>query len=218
MDAIGWIGLGAVVAAGGAAAARVFAGYPSADPDLRRLAAREVGFLDAAALAMFPPGGAIAASGRDAGIPSYVDRYVDRVPPRLRLLMRLLFFLFEHATLALPAPGPRGRRRFSKLAPEQRVAVLEAWQRSRSHARRLVFTSLRAILTMAYFADPAVLRALRLAPLAIDTPVCEADLLFPRIGSGPESIEFERADLTPPSEGAPLALDGPLHPAYREAE
>ena len=41
---------------------------------------------------------------------------------------------------------------------------------------------------------------------------------FPRIGSGPESIEFERADLTPPSEGAPLALDGPLHPAYREAE
>ena len=58
------------------------------------------------------------------------------------------------------APRWDGWRRFSALDAERRGAVLEGWRRSRWFARRLVFTSLRAIVTQAYFADPAVLRAL----------------------------------------------------------
>ena len=86
--------------------------------------------------------------------------------PRIRLLMHLLFFLIEHATLFFPAPGRGGRRRFSSLALEQRAAVLEGWRTSRLFPRRLVFASLRAILTMGYFAlprraAPARARALR---------------------------------------------------------
>ncbi len=82
---------------------------------------------------------------------------------------------------------------------------------------RIVFTSLRAILTMGYFAAPPVLRALQLAPYDIPTPVTEADLLYPPIGKGRDAIRWTRADLTPPSDGQPLDLDGPLHPAYAEA-
>jgi hypothetical protein len=165
---------------------------------------------------MFPEGGAIPESGSDAGVPEFVDRYVGSVPSRVRRLMRLLFFLVEHATLVSWAPPPRGWRRFSSLGHEQRVAALEGWRASRLFPRRLVFTSLRAILTMGYFADPAVLRRLRLAPYALATPVSEADLLYPPIGEPRSAIRYTPEDLTPPSDGAPLDLDGPLHPAYRD--
>jgi hypothetical protein len=96
------------------------------------------------------------------------------------------------------------------------VAALEGWRTSRLYLRRLVFMSLRAILSMGYLAHPRVLRQLRQAPLDFETPVCEADLLFPPIGRGPEAIRYSSADLTPPSDGTPLSLDGPLHPRYAE--
>jgi hypothetical protein len=134
----------------------------------------------------------------------------------MRLLMRLLFLLIEHATLVFPAPPPGGRRRFSSLSHEQRVAVLDGWRRSPLFLRRLVFTSLRAMLSMGYFASPAVLRRLALAPYDIATPVAEADLLYPPIGRPRSEIRWSAADLTPPSDGRPIDLEGSLHPAYRD--
>jgi hypothetical protein len=61
-----------------------------------------------------------------------------------------------------------------------------------------------------------VLRQLGLAPLDLPTPICEADLLYPPVGEGPDAIRFSEADLTPPSDGTPVDLTGPLHPAYAE--
>jgi hypothetical protein len=206
----------AVLVAGILLAWRLFARYPRIDPArFRVLAPREAAFLEAASEALFPRGGELAVSGSEAGIPAWVDGYVALQPARGRLLMRLLFCLVEQATLVFAAPGRGGRRRFSSLDPAQRVAVLEAWQRSRFFARRLVFTSLRAILTMGYFAHPAVLRGLGLAPYRVDAPVAEADLLYPPIGKPLTAIRFARADLTPPSDGTPL-LGAPLHPDYAE--
>ena len=80
-----------------------------------------------------------------------------------------------------------------------------------------MFTSLRAILTFAYLGDPAVLRELGLAPKAIDPPVCEADLLWPRAGEPRERIAYGAQDVTAPSAGVPLAVDAPLHPDYAAA-
>lgn len=202
-----WIALGAALGYG---AARLWLGYPAA-PALRTLAPREAAFLDAAAEAMFPPGGALP-SGRAAGVTASLDGYLAIVPPRMRRLMRLLFALFEHATLAFPAPGPRGRRRFSSLGAAQREAVLDAWRTSHLFPRRLVFTSLRALLTNGYVADPAVLSALGLAPYAVETPVAEADLLYPPIGRPRSAIRH--AALTPASDGRPLAPDAPRLPGF----
>jgi hypothetical protein len=131
--------------------------------------------------------------------------------------MRLLFFLVEHATLVFPAPGPTGWRRFSALSAGQRVAALEGWRTSRLFPRRLVFNSLRAILTMGYFAHPPVLRALGLAPFAIESPVREADLLYPRVGARPETIPYRREDVVPPGPQPPLDPDGPVDPRYAGA-
>jgi hypothetical protein len=203
---LGWM-LAALVF--GWAVARVCLGYPPAAGDCARLRRGERALLAAVAEAVFPPGGAIPCSGLDARILPYVDGLMLRAHPRPRRLMRLLFFLFEHGTLVFPAPGGlRGRRRFSSLDLERRIAALESWAGSRLSARRLAFGSLRAIVTLGYFAHPPVLRQLGLAPWAIDSPVCEADLLYPRVGAHPDTISLTRADLTPASAAVPIDRQG----------
>jgi hypothetical protein len=210
---VGGMALGIAVLLAAAAAyagGRVFGGYPRRS-GFARLARRETAFLDAAADTLYPQGGGLP-SGVEARIAYQLDGYLGLVPKRMRLLMRLLFFLMEHATIAFPGPGRGGRRRFSSLAGEQRAAVLEAWRTSGLVPRRLVFTSLRALVTNGYVADPGVLRALGLTPFALETPVCEADLLYPPIGR-PKS-EIRHHAVTAPSDGRPLDLAGPRDPAY----
>jgi hypothetical protein len=213
----GWATLAALGALAAWACGRVFVGYGPAPVPHRALRPRELATLAAVSETLFPPGGEIPPSGSDAGIAAYVDRLVAASQPRQRRLMRSLFFLIEHGTLAFPAPGGlSGRRRFSSLEPGQREAVLDAWQHSGWFLRRLVFTSLRALCTLGYFADPAVLRRLRLAPYAIDTPVCEADVLYPRVGAPLSSIPYAREDLTPPSDGTPIDVHGPWLAGFAE--
>jgi len=200
------------------AALRALAGYPPRDPALIVLSPREAAFVTAVADAAFPPGGAIPTSGSEAGIPRHLDRYLAAQGSRNRRLMRLLLAFFEHATLLFPAPGASGFRRFSALTPAQRVAVLEAWSRSSLRVRRIVFTSLRTLLTMGYFESPAVLRATGVAPLAMETPVVDADLLYPRIGAARDTIRWRPEDRERPVSRAPLDPHGPLHPDYAARE
>jgi hypothetical protein len=210
-----WLALLALIALG-YALSRVSFGYPRPSKPMAVLTRSEAAFVAAAAEATFPAGGGIPPSGIDADLPGYTDRLMAAAHPRMRFLMHLLFFLVEHATLFFPAPGRAGRRRFSALSLEQRTAALEGWRSSGLFPRRLVFASLRAILTMGYFAHPAVLRQLGLAPYEVRTPIRDVDLWYPRIGASRASIRLTPADLTPPSDGTPIPLDAPLHPAYRE--
>jgi len=188
-----------------AASWRVFRPYAAPPPGLRALGARDHAFVSAASEAMFPAGGALPPGGES--VPGYVDDFVAERPAQLRLLMRLLFFLCEHATIVFPAPGGGGRRRFTRLPVAARASYLQGWGESRLAARRLVFTSLRAILTLAYLGDPAVLGELGLAPMAIDTPVCPADLLWPRAGRTREEIAYGPEDVTVPGAGSPPGPD-----------
>jgi hypothetical protein len=202
---------------------RVCGGYPKPEAKLVRLSRREAAFVAAAAEALFPRGGAVAPSGLDAGVPAWCDRWLDALPAGTRRLVRALFALVEHATLVFPAPGWDGWRRFSALDAERRGAVLESWRTSRFFLRRLVFTSLRAIVTQGFFADAVVLRSLALAPREIAAPVHVADALYPPIGRPKSAIRFApgqvevHGPLDRPPAGEPLGPHGPLHPAYREA-
>jgi hypothetical protein len=200
----------------GYAVSRVAIGYPDPRRQHRGLGRGEVAFISSAAEAMYPAGGPIPSSGLDADLPGYLERLMAASRLQTRILLHLLFFLVEHGTLLFPTPGRGGMRRFSSQDVEHRVAALDGWAESTLFFRRVVFTSLRAVLTMGYFAHPPVVRRLGLAPLVIESPVCEADLLYPRIGERPESIAETAADLTAPSEGVPLPQDGPLHPGFAE--
>jgi hypothetical protein len=195
---------------------RVAVGYPNPRGEYRSLTRADAAFLESVANAMYPPGGPIEASGGEADLPAYMDRLLCASARNIRVLMHLLFFLMEHATLFFPASGWSGMRRFSALSEAQQVAALDGWQNSALFLRRLVFTSMRALVTLGYFAHPPVVRALNLAPFAIESPVCEADLLYPRIGQRADSIEFSRADLSA-EQLPPLQLNDPLHPAFAES-
>jgi hypothetical protein len=200
-----------------ALAARVLLGYPRPARPAQVLSRAELATLAAAAEALLPKGGPVPVSGGEAGVAGYVDRLVAASQPRQRWLMRALFVLIEHATLVFPAPGGiSGLRRFSSLRLEQQMAAMEGWRSSRLFPRRLVFTALRGLCTIGYLADPAVLRALRLAPYAIDTPVVEADLWYPRIGASRASIALTPADLRAPGHAPPLDRDAPLLRGYAE--
>ncbi|MBW2399427.1 MAG: hypothetical protein JRG80_09155, partial [Deltaproteobacteria bacterium] len=160
----------------------------------------------------------IPSSGLDANLPDYIDRWMSVSSKQTRVLMHLLYFLIEHATVIFPAPGRAGRRRFSALDLDQRVAVLQGWGESSLYLRRLVFVSLRSILTMGYFAHPPVLRQLGVAPFAIESPICEADLLYPRIGARSTDIAYTADDLTTVRDDAPLLPGSPLHPDFSEEQ
>jgi hypothetical protein len=207
-----WIAIAVLIGCG---VYRVAGRYPRPTRPYRALLRAEAAFISSVAEAMFPAGGAIPESGLEAEIPGYIDRLIAASQPRIRILMHLLIFLVEHATLIFPAPGRGGMRRFTALQAEQQVAVLDAWSNSSLFLRRLAFVSLRSMLTMGYFNHPSVARRLGVAPLAIDTPICEADLLYPGIGATRDSIPYTPADVNAPIDvGVPLALGGPLHPAY----
>ena len=190
--------------------------YPESRGRFQHLSRAEACFLDSAAEIMFPAGGVIPLSGIEANLPRYIDGYFAVLHSRKKTQIRLLFMLFEHGTLLFPAPGRFGWRRFSSLGSEQRAGVFHAWRSSRWFVRRLLFTALRSVLTMGYLGNPVALRFLNLAPFDFESPICEADLLYPRVGEGPETIRFDRGDLSPPGDGTPLDLDGPLHPDYAE--
>ncbi|MCP5044921.1 MAG: hypothetical protein GY944_28165 [bacterium] len=193
---------------------RTFAGYPKPERSHDVLAPREVALVASTAEVMFPEDGAIPFSGRDADIPCYADRFLLAIEPGVRWQIRALFALFEHVTLFFPAPGWRGWRRFSSLTLEQRELVLQGWSQSRSFARQIVFTALRAVLTMGYLGHPEVMRHLRVAPYDFESPIAEADLLYPKVGEHPDTISYSESDLTAPSDGTPIDIEGPLHPRY----
>lgn len=194
---------------------RFFLGYPGTPVGARTLPAREYQTARAAALVIYPEGGAIAASADSARVALHADRFVGAQTRSNQILMHLLFIAVEHATLVFPSHGPRGWRRFSSLDPDQQLAYLEGWRQSELAPRRLVFMSLRAILTMGYFADPSVLRSLGLAPREIERRVVAADLLWPAVGERPESIPYTEADVNGRGDLPPLGPSEPLHPDYR---
>ena len=162
---------------------------------------------------LYPPGHGLEPSGVDAGVVRYVDRYVGEGQARQRVLVGLLFVLLEHATLLFPplrAGGLGAFRRLSSQGPAARQAYLDGWEQSPFFLRRLCFTSVRALCTMGYFGDPAVLREAGFAPREIPSRIVEADLLYPRIGAPRDSIAHEPADLTPDRPLPPLGVSGPL--------
>jgi hypothetical protein len=148
----------------------VFVGYPAGVPT-RNLSRKEQAILAAAADALFPPGGPIPLSGTDAGAIPYLDAYVGRVDRTQRALMRLLFQAVEHGPWLL---GPHFAR-FTRLDAADRILFLGKLAKSNLYFFRIVFLSLRVMLTMAYLANADVARRMRivsnLAPFAASPDV-----------------------------------------------
>ncbi len=130
------------------------------DPKLRMLSKREQALLAAVGDAFFPPDGPIPVSGVEAGVVAYFDRYLARSQRMTRVLMRLLFVFLDLSPLPF---GPR-RRRFVDLDQDERIQMLDDMFTSRIYFRRVSFTSIRALMTMAYLSNPRVAEAMTMTP------------------------------------------------------
>jgi hypothetical protein len=108
--------------------------------------------VSACADAMFPPAGPIPVSGTQAGLVAYVESYLRSLSLLRRILVRMLFLFIQLSPWLF---GPR-RSCFTRLRPAERIRVLKDMAVSRLYLRRISFLSMRAIMTMGYFACPLV--------------------------------------------------------------
>ena len=189
---------------------RVFAGVPRPEQPARHVSNAELAFLRAASIAFVPPVvDGLPRSGDTVDLVGFLDRYLGGLPPHQRRRIRAMLWFFEHSTLLLPARGPRGFRRFSKLEAEQQRALLESWAESRIGTRRALLTALRAFVIMGVMSDETNLHELGLAPWSdLASPTIETDLLYPEVGASRDSITLRERDLTPVRDVTPLRREG----------
>jgi hypothetical protein len=138
----------------------LFLGYPAKGAAIKLLTRKEQAIVAACADTLFPPAGPIPLSGTEAGAVVYIDRYIARVDGPQRTLIRLLLQAVEHAPWVF---GPRPAR-FTRLSPAEREIVLRRMSVSRIYFRRVMFLSLRVMLTMAYLANVDVARRIGMVP------------------------------------------------------
>ena len=122
----------------------------------RLLSSMEIRVLRALSDTVFPAASAVPLSGTEAGIPEYMDRYVDSLPVPYRHLIRVLFFLFEGASVVFSGKI----RWFTALPEDSRKAYLEGWESSRFYARRMSVQGLKTLLCIAYLADARVRKSI----------------------------------------------------------
>jgi hypothetical protein len=115
---------------------------------------------------LFPPAGPIPVSGTEAGLVAYVAAYRSGLPRLPRLLVGLLFLFIQLSPWVF---GPR-RARFSRLPPADRARVFAEMATSAFYFRRVAFLSMRAIMTMGYFACPRVEASIMRTPRSKETP------------------------------------------------
>ena len=103
--------------------------------------------------AMVPPGGAFAAGGLDLVSAADLDSFIGgRGLPAARGL-RLGLRLLDLCPFLL---APRHGRRFSRLALAERIAVLEAWERSRLVPLRQLVHMLKLLIMVHVYSRPEV--------------------------------------------------------------
>lgn len=79
--------------------------------------------------------------------------YIDELPPKQRRLVTLLFAFVELGAWFLVF----GFRRFSRIRPKRRAAIIRGWRRSRLLPLRVLGDAIKATTTMIYMSHPSVL-------------------------------------------------------------
>lgn len=97
---------------------------------------------------LFPSLGEGDPAGGDV-VPRAFEALHAELPPATQRQLGVALTLFELGAL------PGHRRRFSALGPAAREAYLASWMRSRVTFQRIVYRSLRELLAMLYYQDPA---------------------------------------------------------------
>lgn len=151
------------------------------------LTTRERAVAAAIADALFP---ADSTNGIDSNLNAvrYIDTLLARLPLAERVKMRGLLLLFEVGT-AITSRGAL----FSAAPYDERVARLRAWEQADRYYQRALFSSLRWLFTLAYFADRDVRQRAGLPDFAPQPPTPLRHSGRPlRLGRGARVKRLER--------------------------
>ncbi len=129
-----------------------FLGYDSAPSGMEGMNRMEAAFCRALAETMYPRGAGEWPCYDEAKVLEETSYYLKGVYSQKRLLIGLLLTFSELAPLLRPP-----FRRFTRLTPEKRLALLEGWNTSRIAFLNLCAASLRSLLNLAYLSNPKVL-------------------------------------------------------------
>lgn len=122
------------------------------------------GVMQALLEAMVPPGGAfeegacaappdVDGEGGARGLGAEIEAFVAGAGPRAPQALRLGLRLLDVSPFLLP---PVRRRRFSRLPLDERVRLLEAWERSRLMPRRQAMHALKLLVMLHVYSRPAI--------------------------------------------------------------
>lgn len=122
--------------------------------------------LRAASEALFPENDIGAPDFRTTEMVPRTLQYLEELPRKQRRLLLLLFAFVEVLTVLFRL------RRFSRLSPESRAALVRGFRRSRLLPLRILGDALKATTTVIYMSHPAALAHIGegapCAPAAID--------------------------------------------------
>ncbi len=103
--------------------------------------------------AMVPSGGPFDTGARDVSVARDIETFVAGVGPSAVRWLRLGLRLFDFTPYFLP---PFRMQRFSNLALEQRIEVLDAWEQSRWVPRRQAIHALKLLAMTQFYSRPDI--------------------------------------------------------------
>jgi hypothetical protein len=119
------------------------------------LSAQEVRISESIVDALFPGDHLGMPNGNEVGVVAVFDDYLGALDEHRANLLRLLL----HAIDDLAITAGLAMTRFHLRPREERIDILNGWDRSRIGPRREVFKALKLIFSMGYCESPRVLRA-----------------------------------------------------------
>jgi hypothetical protein len=134
---------------------------PAPDAIYRALGVRELTVLGAIAATLLPPTRRLPVELADTSLLIRVDRFLADGDPLLAAQFRLLLHGFDR----YPQWLSRHFTRFSRLEALGRAEVLESFAGSRLYGKRMVYTTIKAVVCNHYFADPLVMQSLGYKPV-----------------------------------------------------
>src|SRR5689334_7041562 len=117
------------------------------------LSGSERATMDAFCSALLPPGGSVPGTAAPGGVAvvACVERYLGAGPRRVRIALRLALRAMEWSTFP---------RRFSRLDPARRAAVIERMEARRPGPRRDLAFLIKTFCCLGWGSDPAPRAAL----------------------------------------------------------
>lgn len=120
-------------------------------PEIKFLTDKEYKIVRALSDALIPRGGAFPLGAEDLNAAEKVDEFLGYLRPDIRMEIKVMMKILNYSPLF-----SLKLRTFTRMSLDERIAYIQAWEESRFYSRRAILLALKALVCMAFYADPKV--------------------------------------------------------------